>query len=417
MTPEQLQLLHNQHEREEAARLAGIEAWLKSGEGRDHRSGAFKNGDYAPGWSPFAVEVRPTERRGRHLRLDAAAGATPRRVRWLWDERLALGTLALVGGREGTGKTLMTNDLAAAITRGTLPGEHFGHARGVIVVTTEDSWDMTIVPRLMAAGADLTRVYRADIETSEGFLTGLSLPKDLVALEHLVREYDVALIVLDPLMSRLDPNLDTHKDGDVRLALEPLVSLAERTRTTLIGLIHVNKSGSTDPLTALMASRAFPAVARAGLFVMKDPDEPETRLVGQEKNNLGRTDLPTLRFIVEAVEVGRDPEDGQPIIAPRLVWQETTTRTISDALAAMVAGPRVKSKKAEAQSWLVAYLQACEDGREEAGIVQLAASRAGHGTDPLRRAREGADVAIVKEGFPAKVYWQLPVRLLAPVEE
>ena len=83
--------------------------------------------------------------------------------------------------------------------------------------------------------------------------------------------------MLDPLLSRLDSRLDTHKDGDVRLALEPLVALAQRTDTSILGLSHVDKSRSTDPLTLLMASRAFAAVARAVLFRLVDPDTDDLR--------------------------------------------------------------------------------------------------------------------------------------------
>ena len=57
-----------------------------------------------------------------------------------------------------------------------------GTPRAVIVAATEDSWAHTIVPRLMAAGADLDRVYRVDVVTVEGTDSALSLPGDLVAL-------------------------------------------------------------------------------------------------------------------------------------------------------------------------------------------------------------------------------------------
>ena len=70
------------------------------------------------------------------------------------------------------------------------------------------------------------------------------------------------VLLLDPLMSRLDVALDSHKDAEVRQALEPLTAVGERTDCTMLGLIHVNKSTSNDPLTTLMASRAFAAVAQ-----------------------------------------------------------------------------------------------------------------------------------------------------------
>ena len=57
----------------------------------------------------------------------------------------------------------------------------------------------------------------------------------------------------------------------MRRALEPLSAMADAANLTVLGLIHVNKSVSSDALNLLMASRAFPAVARNVLFVMTDP--------------------------------------------------------------------------------------------------------------------------------------------------
>ena len=81
------------------------------------------------------------------------------------------------------------------------------------------------------------------------------------------------------------------------------MALADRTNATVGGIIHVNKSSSNDALTTLMGSRAFAAVARCVLFVMTDPDDEHVRLVGQAKNNLGRSDLPTLRFTIAGANV------------------------------------------------------------------------------------------------------------------
>src|SRR3954464_6558261 len=98
----------------------------------------------------------------RRLRLTRASEIPIRPVHWLWADRIALGTLALLGGREGIGKSTMAYQLAADLTRGRLPGVHFLQPRAVIVAATEDSWGHTIVPRLMAADAHLALVYRVD---------------------------------------------------------------------------------------------------------------------------------------------------------------------------------------------------------------------------------------------------------------
>ena len=147
----------------------------------------------------------------RSLHLTPASKIKVRPVRWLWDDRLAVGTLSLLGGREGVGKTICTYTLGARLTQGELPGVYRGTPRAVIVAATEDSWGHTIVPRLMAAGADLDRVFRVDVNDADGEYTTLSLPRDLDALSDTTRAAGAALIILDPLLSRLDSGLDSQK--------------------------------------------------------------------------------------------------------------------------------------------------------------------------------------------------------------
>ena len=54
----------------------------------------------------------------RHILLTPASAIPPRRVRWLWKDRVAYGTLALLAGREGLGKSTLAYALGADITRG-----------------------------------------------------------------------------------------------------------------------------------------------------------------------------------------------------------------------------------------------------------------------------------------------------------
>ena len=79
-----------------------------------------------------------------------------RAVRWLWEDKIPLGEITLLAGREGLGKSTIAYTLAAWITQGTMKGWFKGEPRDVIVIATEDSWEHTITPRLMAAGADLS---------------------------------------------------------------------------------------------------------------------------------------------------------------------------------------------------------------------------------------------------------------------
>jgi len=140
-----------------------------------------------------------------------------------------------------------------------------------------------------------------------------------------VRELTPALLVLDPLMSRIGSDLDTHKDQEVRQGLEPLVALANETGMAIIGIIHHNKSGATDPLLAVIGSIGFVAVARSVSTIVRDADDPNIRYFATPKNNLGPSDLPVRSFTIESVEF---PHADKPITTSRLIWGLDTPETI-----------------------------------------------------------------------------------------
>jgi len=384
-----------------------VSDWLDAGHTKEEllallRATPAYDPDVAGDADGVSDRVNDQAKRQRQVILTPASAIPMRPVRWLWENRLALGTLALLGGREGVGKTICAYTLSAGITRGTLPGDYLGTPRAVIVAATEDSWGHTIVPRLMAAGADLDLVYRVDVTSIEGTDTTLSLPCDLAALEQVVREVRAGLIILDPLISRLDATLDSHKDAEVRLALEPLVKLAEAADALVLGLIHVNKSASSDPLTLLMGSRAFAAVARAVLFVLVDPDDESVRLLGQPKNNLGRTDLPTLQFRIVGKKVA-DTAEG-PVWTGKLEWLGESDRSIREAVEAST-GDRTATD--EAADWLEDYLTSV-DGTQDSNIIREEGRTAGHSKNVLYAAKKKLRITSDSRGFPRKAHWSLP---------
>lgn len=349
-----------------------------------------------------AEQAGPTH--GRRLTLKPASDYHVRPVRWLWEGRMALGTLALMAGREGLGKSTVCYAIAADITRGRLPGIYQGRPKAVVVAATEDSWEHTIVPRLMAAGADLKRVYQVGVTTAVGFEAGPTLPVDLDQLRQRIEEVDAALVLLDPLMSRLDAHLDTHKDAEVRQALEPLTAMANRCQVAFMGVIHLNKSGDTDPLTMLQASRAFPAVARAVLFVTADPENEGLRVLGQPKNNLGRTDLPSLTFTIEGKKVAETDEG--PVWTGHVVWQGETHRSIDEVIRAANERGEVRTATQEAVEWLTDYLALHQVVASQRATQD--AKEVGISGPTLKRARQKIGAGISTHGFPRRSYWSAP---------
>lgn len=347
-----------------------------------------------------------TKARGRLVELEAVPTVI-RSVEWWWADRLPCGALELLAGREGIGKSLIAYGLAAQLTRGTLDGCFLGVPKTVIICATEDSWEHTITPRLLAAGADMSRVVRVRVRTEDHDNLTLSLPDDVDALATAIKERgDVALLLLDPLISRLDSSLDTHKDADVRLALEPIAALADSTDIGVLGLIHVNKSTHADPLTSIMASRAFAAVARAVAYAVVDRDDPGIRLLGVPKNNLGRDDLPSLRYGVQVKLVGTD-ERGRDVHAPRIVWGEEDDRSVADVMADNAQPGGDRSALEEAVDWLKDYL-AHHGGSQPSREVKAEGRKAGHAEPTIKRAARRLGIENQSIGFPRQTYWALP---------
>lgn len=341
----------------------------------------------------------------RKVKLTPASAIKPRPVRWLWADRVPLGTLGLLAGREGIGKSTIAYTHSAAITRGELPGVYEGQARAVIVAATEDSWAHTIVPRLMAAGADLDLVFRAEVTTLDGFDEEISVPADLIGLEQVCIDMGAALVLLDPLLSRLDPGLDTHKDAEVRRALEPLVAMADRVGVAVMGIIHVNKNSGADALNLVMGSRAFSAVARSVLFAMTSPDDEQVQLLGQPKNNLGRSDLPTLTYTIEGVKVA-DTDEG-PIWVGKVRWLGESDVSIRDALMAAGSGMDTRTATTDAEKWLSDFLTSA-GGCAASRAVKEAAEAAGHAVRTVERACKSLRIEVESQGFPRVTYWCAP---------
>jgi hypothetical protein len=296
----------------------------------------------------------PVVEAGRRIVLHSAANMTPRRIKWLNGDvkggRIPLGGITLLAGREGIGKSTITYDLIAQVTKGELPGEYFDTPKGAVVYATEDEWEPVIVPRLIAAGADRKYVHRAEAYTADGEKDAIDFPLDLKRLAAQCVKNDVALVVLDPIMSVINGKLDTHKDREVRQALDPLTSFAGAAGVAVIGLIHVNKSGGNDPLNSVMGSRAFSAVARSVLFCVKvegdgdDENAQPTYLFTHEKCNLGPK-MPSKQYEIKAVELSIEDVDGSTfaVWTSKVEWGFYDRRGAREVMEGNEGGNRVKA--------------------------------------------------------------------------
>jgi hypothetical protein len=325
---------------------------------------------------------------GRRLLFTPASRITPRPITWVWDTtpqgagpaqqqgRFPAGSLVLAVGRAGLGKSQFAIWLTAQLTNGTLPGCYQRAPRSVVYCAAEDSWEMTIVPRLLAAGADLDRVFHVHIIDDNDPHARLTLPADTSCLEAGLATHQVVAVVFDPLLSMLDAQLNDYRAREVRQALEPLVAVADRTHCLMLGLAHFTKATGTDPLLLVSGSGAFGQLIRAGVGFARDEDPGDqgsasesasgsaasnsnvggSFVLSQIKNNLGREELPSLRYIIEPKAV-ETPEGPSWVSRFRFTGEESQ-RSVHDLLRSSGVGedPETKSEREEAAEWLAGYL-------------------------------------------------------------
>jgi len=299
--------------------------------------------------------------------------------------RIAAGTVAIAAGPEGVGKSSFGIWLAAKVSTGTLHGAWYGKPRMVLYCAVEDSWKHTIVPRLIAAGADRSLVGRFDVVSDTDDVLTLSLPADNELLKQAIENYEVGLVVLDPLLSLIAETLDSHHERQTRVALDPLAKMADSTSAVMLGIAHWTKAGS-DATTRITGSGAFKNLPRSVFAFVRDPDAEGEFIFSQTKNNLGRLDLPSVRYTVESAPV---VADGEPLFyTGKFTPQGITTTTVADVLASHDSDVG-DDNLTPAQRFIIGYIEknADQDGEVSAANLIEVGAAVGYLENDLTKAR------------------------------
>ncbi len=245
---------------------------------------------------------------GRRLKITRGSDVKMQRVRWVMEDWIPAGSLTLLAGREGLGKSTIAAQICAQITQGgTLEGELHGIPRNVLYIHSEDSREFTVAPRLKAAGGrygpGIVR-RRRDCHMDSGTLI---LPLDIATLEKMIAQHQVAFVVLDAATSSMSSELSGKDDRAVRSYLEPLAQLAARQGCVVLGLCHFGKRDGTDTGGKLiLGSIAWSQVARSVLSVAKDEDTGNLIVTNTKANLAPRTRSMEATIVSTSVET----EDG-----------------------------------------------------------------------------------------------------------
>ncbi len=326
----------------------------------------------------------------------------PQPVRWLWQYWLALGKLHILAGAPGQGKTTIALAMAATVTIGGHWPDGSRCAPGnVLIWSGEDDPEDTLLPRLLAAGADDERCHFIKGAMRDGEVVPFDPARDLQQLrEEIDRIGGVRLLIVDPVVSAVTG--DSHKNTEVRRALQPLVDMADACNCAVLGITHFAKGGQgTDPAQRVVGSVAFTAVARVVMVAAKVKGEEgqDARILARGKSNIGPDDG-GFQYHLEQ----REPIPGIP--ASCIAWGKAVQGTARELLTDPDE-PQQEQSDASAKDAAIDFLvEILKDGSAPSKYVETEARAAGVSWATVRRAAD--TIGVTKRKMNDAWYWFRP---------
>ena len=319
----------------------------------------------------------------------------PEAVSWLWNGYLVGGKVNILAGAPSTGKTTLALAFAATVTTGGRWPDGTRATQGdVIMWSGEDAPADTLVPRLLACGADMRRVRFVGQVREGNEMRAFDPASDLseLRLAMLTDGNAWKLLIIDSIVSATSG--DSHKNAEVRKGLEPLGALAVETGCAILGIAHFTKgTQGRDPLERVTGSLAFGAYARVVLATAKrDQEQGGGRIVTRAKSNLG----PDGGGFAYDIEQAATP--GYPgIFASRVIWGEGIEGTAREILAEAEtqADDGEGGALADAKLFLADLLAG---GPMLSVEIEREARGAGHSAATMRRAEKAIGVESYREG-------------------
>lgn len=336
----------------------------------------------------------------RIVKIRCGADIKPLAVDWLWPGWLPAGKLTILAGAAGTGKTTLALGLGAVITTGGRwpDGAASSKVGNVLVWSSEDVADDTLVPRLIASGADLARCHFIEGIVQHGESVPFDPSQDIPELHRAVERIGGAgLLIIDPIVSAVAG--DMHRANDVRRSLQAVVDFAEAHSCAVIGITHFAKGGAGKaPQDRVIGSQAFGALARMVLVTAKE-EGSSRRVLARAKSNIAPDDG-GVAYSLDLVTI----EGG--IAATRAVWDGIIEGTAREILGNVEHDDNDEDadSRRDLERMLVDLL-AENGGKMPAKQVKAEVSDAGYSWTAANRAKEKAGIESAKEKGTTKGVW------------
>ena len=334
--------------------------------------------------------------------LICAADVTPEAINWLWDGWLAKGKFHIFAGQAGTGKTTISIALASIISNGGhFPDGQKSPLGSVLIWSGEDSIKDTLTPRLMASGANLSKVHFVGDTLKNREIQSFDPANDMQSLLLKASSIeDLALLIIDPIVNAVAG--DSHKNGEVRRALQPIVEFGEKLNCAVLGITHFSKGGQgKDPMERVTGSLAFAALARVVLATAKiDDGDKSKRIFCRAKSNIGK-DEGGFQYDLHQKEVAKG------IFTSYVGFGDAIEGSARELLAEpdnRFGGDEGGSAVDDAKAFLIELLAG---GEMASKAIENEAKEAGIASSAIRRARTQLNIKVSKSKLDGRWYWRL----------
>jgi putative DNA primase/helicase len=353
----------------------------------------------------YRREIAPL-RHTTQVELLSADTIPPEPIQWLWEGWMASGKLHILAGPPGTGKTTVATALAATISNGGVwPDGSSSPSGNVLIWSGEDDPKDTLVPRLIASGGDLGRVFFVGDVMDHGVKRCFDPAIHMEPLMEAIQKIGgIRLLIIDPIVSAIQG--DSHKNAEVRRGLQPLVQFGIEIGCAILGITHFSKgTGGRDPVERMSGSIAFGALARIVYVTAKFPREDQQgggRIICRSKSNIG-PDEGGFRYDLRQSELDDHPD----ITASRVIWGKPMDGTAREILS-LAEESQVQGSIREdmpQDRWLFEFLT---HKAAPASQCMEEALSAGFSKKQIRDARERLRVVSSKTGFDGGWTWSLP---------
>lgn len=306
------------------------------------------------------------------------------KIDWLFYPFIPFGKITIVQGDPGEGKTTMVLQIIAKLTKGEaiLPVDGITDITAtepvnVLYQTAEDGLGDTIKPRLLAAGADCSRVLVIDDYEQPLTMTDERLEKAIIQTK-------ARLVVMDPIQGFLGADVDMHRANEIRPLMKQIAMLAEKYNCAFVLIGHMNKNSNGKSSYRGLGSIDFQAAARSVLIVGRVKNDPEIRVVCHVKSSLA----PEGKSIAFCL----DKETG-------FKWIGEYDISADDLL----SGENRGRKGREAKEFLMEILS---NGAMEQVKIAEEANRRGIKNKTMCNAKKDLNIGSIKIG--SQWFWELP---------